>query len=132
MNRLTTRDDNGKAYLTPDVYSLHDIINKLAEYEELEKQGLLLRLPCKVGDNAYTIARNERVIRLKIQEISLFWLDGRICTQIKCSAADKMEGYGCYHYLSDDIGKSVFLTKSAAEQMLAKEVTPNKIRSKTR
>ena len=29
--------------------------DKLAEYEDLEEQGLLLRLPCKVGDTVYCI-----------------------------------------------------------------------------
>ena len=28
-------------------------IAKLAEYEQAEEQGLLLRLPCKVGDSVY-------------------------------------------------------------------------------
>ena len=28
--------------------------HKLAEYEDLEKQGKLLKLPCKVGDTVYT------------------------------------------------------------------------------
>ena len=31
---------------------------KLAEYEDLEEQGLLLRLPCKVGDKAWYVNRD--------------------------------------------------------------------------
>ena len=27
--------------------------NRLAEYEDMEEQGLLVRLPCKVGDRVY-------------------------------------------------------------------------------
>lgn len=30
-------------------------IDKLAEYEDLEEQGLLLKLPCAVGDTVYCI-----------------------------------------------------------------------------
>lgn len=30
------------------------IYDKLKEYEDLEEQGLLLRLPCKIGDTVYT------------------------------------------------------------------------------
>lgn len=30
-------------------------IEKLAEYEDLEEQGKLLKLPCAVGDTVYTI-----------------------------------------------------------------------------
>ena len=33
---------------------------KLKEYKDLEKQGLLLRLPCKVGDTVYIIAPKYR------------------------------------------------------------------------
>lgn len=48
MKRLTHKDpQTGKIYL----YSADaDVIGKLVEYEDLEEQGLLLRLPCKVGD----------------------------------------------------------------------------------
>ena len=31
----------------------YDYFKKLAEYEDLEEKGLLLRLPCKVGDKVY-------------------------------------------------------------------------------
>lgn len=31
-----------------------DVMKRLAEYEDAEEQGLLLRLPCKVGDTVYT------------------------------------------------------------------------------
>lgn len=53
MERLTYR---GK---TPNIaycdYDVREIINKLAEYEDLEEQGLILRLPCKVGDTVYKL-----------------------------------------------------------------------------
>ena len=32
------------------------MFEKLAHYEDLEEQGLLLKLPCKVGDKLYYIA----------------------------------------------------------------------------
>ncbi len=35
------------------VIYIGDVANKLAEYEDLEEQGLLLKLPCKVGDTIY-------------------------------------------------------------------------------
>lgn len=34
---------------------LYPAIEKLATYEDLEEQGLLVRLPCKVGDDVYII-----------------------------------------------------------------------------
>lgn len=39
----------------PIATELSFAINKLAEYEDAEEQGLLIRLPCKVGDDVWTI-----------------------------------------------------------------------------
>ena len=77
MKRLTFRTDMGDdlldaiAFLNPDdaggMYNLRDIgeygsdellleiANRLAEYEDMEEQGLLLRLPCKMGDKLWII-----------------------------------------------------------------------------
>lgn len=49
--RMTERAD-GTIYCK-DTYD--KIIDRLAEYEDLEEQGLLVRLPCKVGDDIYYI-----------------------------------------------------------------------------
>ncbi|OLA71424.1 MAG: hypothetical protein BHW52_03235 [Ruminococcus sp. 37_24] len=35
--------------------TVENMIKKLATYEDLEEQGLLVRLPCKVGDDVYII-----------------------------------------------------------------------------
>lgn len=32
---------------------ISDALKKLAEYEDLEEQGKLIKLPCKVGDKVY-------------------------------------------------------------------------------
>ena len=71
MNRLTRWNDEtesaelknwDKDYWREFMYSLDPVdsmelstaVEKLAEYEDAEEQGLLLRLPCKVGDKVYT------------------------------------------------------------------------------
>lgn len=36
-------------------YLVGEAVEKLAAYEDAEEQGLLLRLPCKVGDKIYRI-----------------------------------------------------------------------------
>lgn len=67
MARLTKKDEYGNAdilgmdsgdLLNLDFGSFNKVtnaLNKLAEYEDLEEQGLLLRLPCKVGDTVFPI-----------------------------------------------------------------------------
>lgn len=72
MKRLTQREndklimvkqDNGEyipVYWDEDNFKA---IEKLADYEDLEEQGLLVRLPCKVGDDVYIIG-SSAIIRV--------------------------------------------------------------------
>ena len=67
MERLTERskntsmvwfkdNENSNMLLEPCEMSSHNsrmAIEKLATYEDAEEQGLLIRLPCKVGDSVY-------------------------------------------------------------------------------
>lgn len=60
MERLTEWIDDGEhrqAIPKTDIRKNghNKCCNKLAEYEDLEEQGLLVRLPCKVGDTLYCI-----------------------------------------------------------------------------
>lgn len=73
MERLTKRIEDENTLLTEagdtackcfcDNYTLSGCwecpvgkaIEKLADYEDAEEQGLLVRLPCKVGDDVYII-----------------------------------------------------------------------------
>ena len=67
MDRWTERfnSDGAKAIVIhdgsdfPDVCfegeKEYDVMNALADYEDLEEQGLLVRLPCKAGDDVYII-----------------------------------------------------------------------------
>lgn len=61
MERLTRRSENGTAiYNTPSgdpvkwENNRHEVLRKLAEYEDLEEQRKLMKLPCAVGDTVYT------------------------------------------------------------------------------
>ena len=83
-------EDKSKCYEK----NIHD---KLREYEQAEEKGLLIRLPCKVGSTVYHVANN-RI--LEVENVDLFFL--------LLSVAENR------------FGKTVFLTKSEAEQALAK------------
>lgn len=75
-------------------YSHMMTVKALGEYEDLEEQGLLLRLPCKEGDTIYYIlgipGKTPCVIERAEFELSDIW----------------------------KIGKSVFLTRSEAEEKM--------------
>ena len=117
MERLTDRDMAGAII---DEADIQDVINKLYDYEEAEENGLLLRLPCEVGDTLYYIS------------------DGFIepCTVETIFISDYTDKDGNYSYMAEihfdredcpyvsteiyftDIGKNVFLTQAEAEQKL--------------
>ena len=75
---------------------------KLAEYEDLEEQGLLLRLPCKVGDKVYQIHTLPKSNRKVLAEVIADEFFITLCT------------------LEKRFGKTVFLTKEEAESALEK------------
>ena len=76
------------------------ILEKLADYEDLEEQGLLVRLPCKVGDTVYKFWYYDRS-PYKIQQHVIRTLS-EICELIE----------------SKKLGKYVFLTREEAENKL--------------
>ena len=66
MERLTEKDAYwfGEEFWTsakePDDEEIDNVYMKLKEYEDLEEQGLLLKLQCKVGDEVYRINKAAR------------------------------------------------------------------------
>ncbi len=73
-------------------------MEKLAEYEDLEEQGKLLKLPCAVGDTVYSICNmmNRRFIYpLKVDSLIL-----------------------AVNTINERFGKTVFLTREEAEAAL--------------
>lgn len=55
--RFTNRYSNGKAFIMncalQTTNGIEDAIEKLAEYEDLEEQGRIVKLPCKEGTIIY-------------------------------------------------------------------------------
>jgi len=116
MERLTERYD-----VTPDGESdvwvkQHDYISavrKLCDYEDLEEQGLLVRLPCKVGDTVYRVnaGAKQPIIPMTVSEIHfLCYKNERVVRFDAISKGDM--GEICYRL--EDIGRIVFLTHEEA------------------
>lgn len=78
---------------------------KLAKYEEAEEQGLLLRLPCKVGDTVYFVDFDENEYDEAIVESIEFGRNGFLINS-DCEIGT---------YLGAEY---LFLTKEEAEQAL--------------
>ena len=80
---------------------------KLKEYEDLEEQGRLIKLSCKVGDTVYYINPDKNTIN----ELVVYGFDIRPLQRF------------VYDYMGarlnfNQFGKTVFLTKSEAEAKL--------------
>lgn len=82
MERLTRRSANGTGvYATPSGEPVewennrHNVLQKLADYEDLEEQGRLIKLPCKVGDTVYFIKDSETIVKREADMIfiGVFW-----------------------------------------------------------
>ena len=129
MERLTKRYD-----ITPDGESdvwvkQHDYISaarKLCDYEDLEEQGLLVRLPCKVGDKVWDndFGHPESY---EIKAFSYGYCDSYVEPDIEDQIIFYHENYSgsiTGSFAMSEIGKTVFLTREEAEKKL-KEIKKN-------
>ncbi len=84
---------------------------ELKKYEDLEEQGKLLKLPCAVGDTVYRInkGKKEPIIPMLVIGIAIR-NENELVIQTKDIADDNHNLYS-----KNSIGKTVFLTKEAAE-----------------
>lgn len=129
MDRLTIRNGEGVAYfkgeklrLKPyemDSHQVEEALRKLAEYEDLEEQGRVIKLPCKVGDKNFLdfAGFGKDIDEFTVKDFHLdCFEDGEVILFCNYESNDKT--------LSGQIdvmefGKSVFLTRAEAEAKLA-------------
>lgn len=85
------------------------LIEKLGKYEDLEEQGRLLKLPCKVGTKVYNITWWDDVQEKIVVKGKTYY---RTIHKHKVSKST-------FDYTDiEKIGKTVFLTESEAEAKL--------------
>lgn len=94
----------------------YDVMNALAEYEDLEEQGLLVRLPCKVGAEVFCYFPGDgHYTKCQIKKIE-------ICPSVFgniCYFAEPVAQRGrCCRYYDNEFGKFLFLTREDAEKKL--------------
>lgn len=96
---------------------LEKALEKLADYEDLEEQGLLVRLPCKVGDTVYRVnaGAKQPIIPMTVSEIHFLCYKNERAVRFDAIGKEDM-GESCYRL--EDIGKIVFLTREEAEKKL--------------
>ena len=87
-------------------------LEELKFYKEAEEQGLLVRLPCKVGDIVYVPTRNF-VSELRITMVSVNMHEAYFSWMLNSGIYPNLDGFS-----KSKLGKSVFLTREEAEKKL--------------
>lgn len=122
MERLTEKITNSKtenvlAYRLKREVDRIKAMQKLGEYEDAEEQGLLLRLPCKVGDAVYFPKYDYHdsaiitQIEIDKQGIIFYWAQYEY-------GVDVTELWDDGYFSIDEIGKTVFPIREQAEQAM--------------
>ena len=99
-----------------DVGLTTHILQELKEYRDLEEQGLLLKLPCKIGDTVYQLI-NSHIYEYKVIGICFDIFQNKWMYEVAYQIGLEWFKTMCDF---DVFGKSktVFLTKEEAEKAL--------------
>ena len=91
---------------------LAEWLEELKSYKNAEEQGLLVRLPCKVGDTVYVPTRNF-ISELRIIMISVDMHGTYFRWMLNSGIYPNLDGFS-----GNKLGKTVFLTREEAEKKL--------------
>ena len=104
-----------------DFKDIKDMYNKVKEYEDLEEEGLLLKLPCKVRTVAYLIDHNS--IRLERKPFKCIIDEFTVDRYNDCYAV--LNGVENFYMMRrfrainiKQFGKTIFLIKKDAEKAI--------------
>lgn len=94
-----------------NLWAMADLREKLKYYEDAEEQGLILRLPCKVGDNIYIIKT------YGIEEASIIGISE--ADDIDCFCFEVYIDPDCHEIIAlKEFNDTWFLTREEAEAKL--------------
>lgn len=97
-----------------EMAKLHSALMELKKYQEADKDGRLAVLPCKAGDTVYEVTSRKTIseYRVKAIRVELF------CTFIEWDIVAGFVDKSIFGVPVDEIGKTIFLTREAAEKAL--------------
>ncbi len=90
-----------------EMAKLHSALMELKKYQEADKDGRLVVLPCKIGDKLYRVSYGE-ILEHRVGSMKYFAIQGRW----------DIETYPFCPYVESSIGKTIFLTREEAEKVL--------------
>ena len=123
MERLTESnpswidDELWERACEPSCEEIDAVYRRLKDYEDLEEQGRLVKLPCNRGDKIYFIKSAFSMAHFPI-EATVTSICGVDCDNDVMYSSITEYNKIDRRFRSSDIGKTVFLTKSEAEAKL--------------
>ena len=101
-----------------NLWAMAELREKLKEYEDLEEQGMLIKLPCKVGDKIFLdfAGFGKDVDKFTVKDFHLDCFKNRETILFCDYESDDRTLSGQIDVM--EFGKTVFLTKSKAEAKL--------------
>jgi hypothetical protein len=95
---------------------IQEVINRLAEYETQEEQGILIRFPCKVGDTVYVLTSDSPsgIEKTTVSKIRLT----RNSYRVICKCVYDDWGDARWEFTPNDFEKRYFLTEESAKKAL--------------
>lgn len=98
--------------------ALDQIAEKLANLEQKEEQGILVRLPCKVGDTVYTLSyRYDCKYDYDCKAFQKWKCEENIPCEYEKKEYYVKKSQFCLSML-ESLGRTVFLTREEAEKAL--------------
>lgn len=97
-----------------------ECIDKLGKYEDLEEQGLFLKLPCKIGTTVFVIPTIENSFKGIAEMICLGYSIGEPSNNANLFSTNRSnkDVPKMYQPSIEDFGKTWFVTKEEAELKL--------------
>lgn len=123
MERLTGRNEHGGIIslitgVHPDVERMR-LLHRLFEFEDAEENGMLIRLPCKIGQMVFVLFADpddeSGIIRFEVAKIEM-----GLCQETEYWAIGDTDGWAGEEVLftENEIGKTVFLSEPEARKAL--------------
>ena len=114
--KLTNGVLTEKEVINEIIHSFNDLIDEI-------EQGLILKLPCKVGDTVYMPWEYDGVSGVAELTVNDIFLDlnigsSSIQTNLESDVAEYMRRYRYGLFEFNEVGKEIFLTKAEAEAKL--------------
>ena len=104
------QETRGGSFCEDGYCTQRKVWERLKNYEDAEEQGLLVRLPCKVGDMVYGIHGGKTILPMVAK-----WIETNECGW---TIAAQYAPMAPKFFRFADFGKTVFLTREEAEKAL--------------